>query len=157
MPNSVDEAEEEGVDERARRERERGGESGGERLGVVAEELREQHKMELADFESQVEDQKKINEELIKEHALKDRLYLNFENLPEVQKICEEVDDEIYNLIREMLKKLKLIKSKKIKTISNKQKIFKKLSKKALLSDKILYIDCNISQYFLKKYSKYLL
>lgn len=79
----------------------------------------------------------------------------HFTNILNV-KFISNSEDEIYNIAKEMLEKLKLIKVKKKISAKKEQMLFKKLSKKTLLSDEIFPLECNISNYFLKKYSKYL-
>ena len=64
--------------------------------------------------------------------------------------------DEIYHIAKEMLVKLGIIKEAQ-KFLSKKDKIlFKKISNKTLLSDEIFPLECNISNYFLKKHISYL-
>lgn len=79
----------------------------------------------------------------------------HFTNILNV-KFISNSEDEIYNIAKEMLEKLKLFKVKKKISAKKEQMLFKKLSKKTLLSDEIFPLECNISNYFLKKYSKYL-
>ena len=79
----------------------------------------------------------------------------HFTNIFKVNFISNS-EDEIYNVAKEMLEKLKLLRVNKKITAQKEQKIFKKLSKKTLLSDEIFPLECNISNYFLKKYSKHL-
>ena len=65
-------------------------------------------------------------------------------------------EDEIYHIAKEMLVKLGIIKEAQ-KFLSKKDKIlFKKISNKTLLSDEIFPLECNISNYFLKKHISYL-